>query len=156
MRNAHARIFSIIVAGLLVPACSSDGGGNSGGNGASEPDSSSIFSLPPAPTGLIATPGDSRVTLSWVSVSGASGYNVKSSIVSGGPYALVAVLFPDTTFVDSSVKNGVTYFYVVSAVNNVGEGPDSFEASATPIKQDAGPGSSGGDGDRDDRGGKND
>src|SRR5205807_2180696 len=37
-----------------------------------------------------------------------------------------------TSYTDTAVTNGVTYYYQVSAVNSVGEGPRSNEASATP------------------------
>jgi hypothetical protein len=37
------------------------------------------------PTNLAATPGDSRVTLSWTANAGATGYNVKRATTSGGP-----------------------------------------------------------------------
>jgi hypothetical protein len=132
MKNLQARLFAIVAAALLVPACGSHGGGDPSGGGEVEP-GLSTSSLPPAPTGITAKPGDSKVTLSWDAVSGAIGYNVKGSTASGGPYGLLAVLFPHTTIVHSSLTNGVAYFYVVSAVNSVGEGPDSLEVSATPV-----------------------
>lgn len=148
MRCFFAHSVALIVAGLLMPACGSNGNGNSAGSGGEEP-SSSQWSLPSAPTGLTATPGDRIVILSWNAVTGAGGYNVKRAAASGGPYVHVAVFFPDTTLVDRSVRNGITYHYVVSAVNNVGEGPDSLEASATPREgRGAGSDSHNGDPDR--------
>ncbi len=38
-----------------------------------------------------------------------------------------------TTFNDTSVTPGITYYYKVSAVNSYGEGPLSNEAFATPF-----------------------
>src|SRR5205809_6414337 len=38
------------------------------------------------------------------------------------------------------MTNGVTYYYQVSAVSNVGEGPRSNEASATPTAPSGPPG----------------
>jgi hypothetical protein len=38
------------------------------------------------PTNLNATAGNTQVTLSWTASAGASGYNVKRSDTSGGPY----------------------------------------------------------------------
>jgi hypothetical protein len=85
----------------------------------------------PAPTGVTASAGDAQVTLSWTASSGATGYNVKRSTKSGGPYTTLGS--PATaTYVDSTVSNGTTYFYVVSSLNSAGEGINSAEVSATP------------------------
>src|SRR5207253_2636891 len=37
------------------------------------------------------------------------------------------------SYTDSPLTNGKTYYYKVTAVNEVGEGPPSNEASATPV-----------------------
>jgi hypothetical protein len=87
---------------------------------------------PGAPTGLAAAAGDTQVTLTWNASSGATGYNVKRSTTAGGPYTVVAANVSSTAFTDTTVANGTTYFYVVSAVNGDGESPDSMEVSATP------------------------
>jgi fibronectin type 3 domain-containing protein len=86
---------------------------------------------PAAPTGLQATAGNTQVTLSWTASSGAMSYNVKRGTTSGGPYTKISS--PATTsFTDTGLTNGVTYFYVVSAVNANGESNNSAQASATP------------------------
>jgi subtilisin family serine protease len=87
--------------------------------------------LPSAPEGLVALAGDAQVTLSWMPAGGATGYRVKRSLTQGGPYAVVGTT-SDTDHVDGGLANGVTYYYVVSAVNSAGESDDSAEASATP------------------------
>lgn len=88
--------------------------------------------LPPAsPAGLSAIPGDAQVALNWSASTGASGYQVKRAIVSGGPYATVAS--PATnSHTDTGLANGTAYHYVVSAVNAAGESADSAPVSATP------------------------
>jgi fibronectin type 3 domain-containing protein len=86
---------------------------------------------PPTPTGLAATPGNAQVNLVWNTSAGATSYNVKRSTTSGGPYATIASP-TSTSFTDSTVTNGTTYFYVVSAVNGSGESANSSQASATP------------------------
>jgi hypothetical protein len=73
------------------------------------------------------------VTLSWTaSTSTVSGYNVYRSTVSGGPYTkLNSTLVAVTTYADTAVQSGQTYFYVVTAVDSSGvESADSGEASA--------------------------
>ena len=52
--------------------------------------------------------------------------------MSGGPYSLIASGLTATSFTDTPVTNGTTYFYVVSASNSAGESPNSAQASATP------------------------
>ena len=92
-----------------------------------------IPSVPSAPTGVAATAGNNQVTLSWSSVSGATSYNVKRSLTPGGPYdTLNATGITSTSYVDSTAANGTTYYYVVSAVNSIGESVNSSEVSATP------------------------
>jgi N-acetylneuraminic acid mutarotase len=85
-----------------------------------------------APT-LTATAGDSQVNLSWTAVDNASSYNVYRSTTSGGPYTKIATGVTGTTYNDTDVTNGTTYYYVVTAVNSSGtESAYSNEASATP------------------------
>lgn len=87
---------------------------------------------PSAPTGLTATGGNAQVSLSWNAVSGATGYTVKRATVSGGPYTVIASGITGTTYTDTTVQNGTSYFYVVSASNAVGESGNSNQATATP------------------------
>ncbi len=95
----------------------------------------SVTTPPPAPTGLAATVGSGSVTLTWNAAGGATGYSVKRGTVSGGPYATVGtVTSPSpTTFTDSGLTNGTTYYYVVSASNSGGTSANSAELGVTPI-----------------------
>ncbi len=87
--------------------------------------------VPAPPTGVTATPGNTQVSLSWNASSGATSYNVKRATVSGGPYTTVGS--PGTTsFTNTGLANGTTYFYVVTAVNASGESGNSTQVSATP------------------------
>lgn len=81
---------------------------------------------------LTAAAGDSKVTLSWTAVDGATGYNVKRSTTAEGPYTTIAPNVQGTSYVDSAVTNGTTYYYVVTAITANGESANSNEASATP------------------------
>jgi hypothetical protein len=92
-----------------------------------------VSGVPPAtPGGLTALPGDSQVALNWVASLGATGYNVKRSLTSGGTYFTVATNISVTSYTDSTVVYGTTYYYVVSAVNPAGESTNSPYVSATP------------------------
>jgi hypothetical protein len=85
-----------------------------------------------APVNLTATPSNALVQLSWWPASNATSYNIKRSLVTGGPYVTVANV-TSTTYVDTVVTNNQMYYYVVSAVNNAGESPNSTEASVNPL-----------------------
>jgi PKD repeat protein len=94
-----------------------------------------LINLAP-PLGLTATPGVTKVSLSWPASIGATYYHAKRAAVAGGPYRTLACI-ADTSFVDTSVVNGNTYYYVVDAgyvgsPNAGGESADSVEANATP------------------------
>ncbi|MGB7846533.1 MAG: glycoside hydrolase family 44 protein [Candidatus Acidiferrum sp.] len=87
--------------------------------------------LPPTPTNLQATAGNTQVSLTWSASTGATSYNVKRRNTNGGPYTQIAT--PSTnSYADTGLTNGTTYYYVVSAVNSAGESANSAEANATP------------------------
>ena len=88
--------------------------------------------VPPAPSGVTAAAGNAQVTVSWSATSGATGYNVKRSTTSGGPYSNVAANVSGTSFTNTGLTNGTTYYYVVTAVNASGESPVSAQVSGTP------------------------
>jgi len=88
------------------------------------------FNLPPG--GLTATPGNGKVTLQWNAFPGATSYAVKRASASGGPYTSVAKV-TETSFTDSKLANGTTYYYVVSMTSGEAESPDSAPVSAVPF-----------------------
>ncbi len=92
---------------------------------------------PGAPTALNAVPGDGQVALSWTAPSfdggsSISGYRVLRGTSPNPTVALTPDLGVVTSFVDTGLQNGTTYYYKVSALNGNGDGPTSNEASATP------------------------
>ncbi|MBD3919819.1 fibronectin type III domain-containing protein [Paenibacillus sp. PR3] len=88
--------------------------------------------VPSVPTGLTATAGNAQATLTWTASSGATSYNVKRAMTSGGAYTTVATVVTGTSYTNTGLTNGTTYYYVVSAVNSAGESANSSQASATP------------------------
>jgi fibronectin type 3 domain-containing protein len=108
---------------------------NSYGQSANSAEVNATPTAPPppgAPAGLQATPGNTQVGLSWTASTGATSYHVKRSTTSGGPYTQVsAPTLANST--DTGLTNGMTYYYVVSALNATGESANSSQASATPI-----------------------
>jgi alpha-L-fucosidase len=87
---------------------------------------------PAAPGSLLAVAGDRQVTLSWNTIYGATGYNVKRSPAGNGAYSTVATNVANHTFTDANLTNGTTYYYVVSAINAGGEGTNSAAVGAMP------------------------
>ncbi|PYG90128.1 hypothetical protein LY28_00008 [Ruminiclostridium sufflavum DSM 19573] len=89
-----------------------------------------------APTNLAAVPGNAKVDLSWTATTttGTAIYNVKRATTAGGPYTTIASNVTETTYTDTAVTNGTTYYYVVSAVIDEVESPNSNEASAMPTE----------------------
>jgi hypothetical protein len=92
-----------------------------------------VDGVPPAtPSGLTAASASLQATLSWVASLGATGYNVKRSTVSGGPYTAIVTNLMTTSYTNTGLTNGVTYYYVVSAQNPAGESTDTLQVSALP------------------------
>lgn len=93
--------------------------------------------VPCVPTGITATAGTSRITITWnvPNASTAQGYTIKRATAPGGPYATIATWSDNTypQYTDKSVTNGTTYYYVVSANNQSGTSTHSVEVSATPL-----------------------
>jgi cellulose 1,4-beta-cellobiosidase len=104
-----------------VVSAAYSGGPNAGGESIDSSEASAtpqaVKPLPPAV--LTATPDNGQVALSWSASSGATSYNVKRATVSGGPYTTIASPGA-TSYTDTQVSNGTTYYYVVSAVNSAG------------------------------------
>lgn len=88
---------------------------------------------PDAPAGLTAMPvASGQNNLAWTASLQATNYLVKRATVSGGPYAIIATNAA-TSFADTSIIGGVTYYYVVAALGATGESTNSPEASARAL-----------------------
>ena len=82
----------------------------------------SVYSPPNAPASFTATgvnPG--QAALSWSPAAGADGYDVYRSGTSGGPYGLEASSVAGTSYIDTGLTSGLTYFYVVTATDAYGQ-----------------------------------
>lgn len=94
-----------------------------------------VVTIPPAPyTAVVASPGNGQATIRWLSSPGATSYNIKRSTSSNGTYTTVGTQTNGglTSFVNTGLTNGTTYYYKVSAVNSAGESPNSGFDSVTP------------------------
>jgi len=95
------------------------------------------LSAPSAPQNLRASAGNAQVALTWDPPSSDGGSSITNYRIFRGTLAGGESLLVETgnvlTYVDAGLTNGQTYFYMATAVNLVGEGPKSNEASATPM-----------------------
>ena len=102
----------------------------------SPPHTVNISAPPGAPQNVTTTPGANEVTITWDHPLYDGGYPVsnyrvyRGTVSNGETFILNAgIAF---WYADRGLTNGVTYYYKVTAMNAVGEGPLSIEASARP------------------------
>ena len=88
---------------------------------------------PYAASGLIATlSNNTNVNLSWTAGSGATSYNLYRAAESGGERTNPVITgITGTTYTDTNLNSGTTYYYQVVAVNGSGPTGYSPEAHAT-------------------------
>ena len=92
--------------------------------------------VPATPSGLVATPGNSKVVLSWTAnnESDLASYKIYRG-TSANPTTVLVTLSGSTTLTNTGRTNGTTYYYRISAVDNAGnESVKSSEASSMPSK----------------------
>jgi len=116
---------------------------NSLGNSVASNSSNTVvsgLSVPFAPTGLIAVPGNTTVSLTWTAPfnggSAIKGYNVYEGTTSGhenyGAPVNGSILIATTTTTVTGLTNGATYYFTVEAVNALGSSVASLEVWAIP------------------------
>lgn len=110
---------------------------NRAGDGPTSAESAATtFELPSAPTGLVAQPVTpaGRIRLTWNAPSTAGGTPLTGYAIyrgeASGAETFLASTGTATTFTDTGLPRSPR-FYQIRAVNLVGEGPSSNEASAT-------------------------
>jgi len=82
--------------------------------------------------GTAVKPVQHSVALSWRDTSSVAGYNVYQATVSGGLYTkLTSSLDTLPSYTDSTVTDGQTYYYVVTAVGS--DGLESAYSNATAV-----------------------
>jgi parallel beta-helix repeat protein len=91
--------------------------------------------VPGQPTGLVAVAGTLRATLTWNAPASDGGSSITNYVIyrgaTSGSETTLATVGNVLTYVDSDVVGGRAYFYRVSAINSIGEGPLSVEATVT-------------------------
>jgi len=87
------------------------------------------YSVPGAPTGLIAVPGDTNITLSWEAPANDGGLDIDHYIVYQDGVDVQHV--NGTSTVITGLTNGQTYSFKISAHNAEGYGQNSSEVNST-------------------------
>jgi hypothetical protein len=86
---------------------------------------------PSAPANLSATAvSTSGINLAWTASTDAASYAVLRSTTNGGPYTNIAAGLLSTSYRDTGLAGGATYYYLVQAINSAGTSPASAQASA--------------------------
>ncbi len=86
---------------------------------------------PAAPTGLTATAQNGKVSLTWNASTGATSYRIFRSKGGEGFRPVAETSTP--SYVDPDLLNGITYEYLVVAINEGGESSESNIVTAVPI-----------------------
>ena len=88
---------------------------------------------PSVPTGVSATSGDTQITIGWNAVPGATSYNIYWATAPGVTTVNgTKITGAANPYIQAALVNGTTYYYIVTAVNSVGESAPSPEVSANP------------------------
>ena len=90
--------------------------------------------FPEVPVNLLIDAGDSEIALEWDNNRqfAFSNFILRRATTPSGPYSNIASL-TESSFLDTGLTNGITYYYVVAAENSIAEtSANSSEVSATP------------------------
>ncbi|HEX9122219.1 MAG TPA: fibronectin type III domain-containing protein [Actinomycetota bacterium] len=98
-------------------------------------ESATPVTAPAAPAVTASSPLTGEILLSWTAPadggSAITGYNVYRGVSAGTEALFASVSASTTTFNDTGLTTGDTWFYVVTAVNAFGESAPSTEVSET-------------------------
>jgi subtilisin family serine protease len=88
--------------------------------------------VPATPAGVRAATGPSagQIAVSWSPVAGATTYRLKRSMLSTGPFSTIQTLTGKTSYTNSGLVSGKTYYYLVTSTNGSGESAVSSKAWA--------------------------
>ncbi len=130
-------------AGSCSNAALANGTACSDGNAATCGDSCqsgacSGIATPATPAAPGVSAGNTQVTASWSTQANAANYTLKRTSVSNtGTYANVATSVTTTSYTNTGLTNGTSYFYKLAAVNSCGLASADSPASVAAIPSSA-------------------
>jgi rhamnogalacturonan endolyase len=95
--------------------------------------------VPPAPSSVVAYPGNHAVLVSWPVTPGATSYRIYRSTTNGSGYGLLASNLSgpvcgsgpgNSTYLDNTAVNGTAYYYVIQSINPTGNSANSVQSNA--------------------------
>lgn len=100
--------------------------------------SGGLVTTPDAPATLFASGSGKAITVRWIPSFGATAYDLLRSTTSGSGYTVIAsdLTTDKTSFVDTNVTAGTTYYYVAQAKNSAGasgNSPEFYAALVPPL-----------------------
>jgi len=131
-RYCRTNVFAVFCALTSVFLILNGCGGGGGGDG---PTPTPPPGPPAAPTAVTADAGNGQVILNWAPVAGATSYNVYYGTTAGITKTTgtkVGTNITTSTFTVTGLANGTPCFFLVTAVNSVGESGESAVKEATP------------------------
>jgi fibronectin type 3 domain-containing protein len=103
------------------------------GGASADSNQASATTMPSPPSGLSAgAVSAGAITLTWTTVSGATGYNVLRGSASAGPFSKIGTATTGT-YPDANLAAATAYYYVVQTVASSGTSANSSVATATTL-----------------------
>src|SRR5258708_38800081 len=105
MRDDLVRLGALLALGLILPACGLSGGGTL-----------TPTVAPGIPSDVKSRAGNRSVTIDWTPSAAGAQYVVLRSLVPNGPFfpiSIPAQFRTPTSYVDTGLLNGTTYYYQV-------------------------------------------
>ncbi|MGD0812857.1 MAG: hypothetical protein ABSA83_04580 [Verrucomicrobiota bacterium] len=85
------------------------------------------------PTAVAGASFNQSARLTWQPVGGASSYNIRYSLINGGPYLSLAGNTTNSNYAAEGLRNGQTYYFAVTAIQSGREGIPSEQVAIKPL-----------------------
>jgi hypothetical protein len=87
----------------------------------------------PAPSGVVASPGDGQITVTWTAVAGAPSYKIRKSADGGITWTTIASKITSTKFVVDNLTIGKAYRFAIGVFGTRGVWSDPILAKPLTV-----------------------